>query len=253
MPHLTELGAIRARLERDTAWAAFSLADLEPVHRPHASWFGPAEGSAVVLVYAAYDPPIVFCQGSVAEVDALLGEPDVVRLTARAYLNVMPALLHVTGRHFSVFEGRSMVRMRLEPERFQPHDSAPVERLGPEHLDEVRALYADDPPAFFLPSQLRDGVYFGRRERGMLVAVAGTHVVSAAYAVGAIGNVYTRPDCRGRGYASEVTAAVAVELRRLGAATIVLNIVAANVQARRVYERIGFREYCVYYEGVATR
>ena len=86
-----------------------------------------------------------------------------------------------------------------------------------------------------------------------LVSVAGTHVVSAAYQVGALGNVHTAPAYRGRGLAALVTAAVVQDLRALGASTVVLNIVATNTPARRVYERIGFREYCVYHEGHATR
>ena len=127
------------------------------------------------------------------------------------------------------------------------------ERLGPSDLDALRALYAEDPPAFFLPSQLRDGVYFGVREGTALVAVAGTHVVSREASVAALGNVHTRRDRRGRGLAMEVTGAVVRELRRRNTQTSVLNIVATNDVARRVYERVGFREYCVYDEGVATR
>ena len=125
--------------------------------------------------------------------------------------------------------------------------------LGPDDLGALRSLYEEDPPAFFLPEQVKDGVYFGVRQPGDLVAVAGTHVVSDRGSVGAIGNVYTRPDCRGRGLAAEVTGAVARELRRRGIATIVLNVADSNRAARRVYERLGFVEYCVFDEGLARR
>ena len=43
---------------------------------------------------------------------------------------------------------------------------------------------------------------------GALVAVAGTHLVSDTYGVAAIGNVFTHPDYRGRGYATLATGAV---------------------------------------------
>ena len=76
---------------------------------------------------------------------------------------------------------------------------------------------------------------------------------TARGSVGAIGNVYTRPDCRGRGLAAEVTGAVARELQRRGTATIVLNVADSNGVARRVYERLGFVEYCVFHEGLARR
>jgi predicted GNAT family acetyltransferase len=39
----------------------------------------------------------------------------------------------------------------------------------------------------------------------------------------------------------------------MGIDTIVLNVAAANPCARRVYERLGFIEYCVFHEGPARR
>src|SRR5439155_19334107 len=96
------------------------------------------------------------------------------------------------------------------------------------------------------------GVFCGIREGEDLIAVAGTHLVSAAESVGAVGNIYTRRDRRGRGLATQTTAAVVAELRRLGIATIVLNVSRTNVPAVRVYERLGFRRYCDYFEGRAT-
>ena len=252
MPRLTDFADIRARLEVDRPWSAFSLADLDPGQSAHAHWFGPHAGTSVVLVYDAYAPPIVVCHGDVDQCNATLAEPDVRARTSQAYLNMTPEQSVVLAHHFSRFDGRRMVRMLL-------HDAPastplqPVERLGPSDLDALRVLYAEEPPAFFLPRQLGDGVYFGVREGADLVAVAGTHVVSGAARVAALGNVHTRHDRRGRGLAAAVTCAVVRELRQRGTETSVLNIVATNVVARRVYERVGFRDYCLYDEGVAMR
>jgi predicted GNAT family acetyltransferase len=71
--------------------------------------------------------------------------------------------------------------------------------------------------------------------------------------VGAIGNVYTRRDRRGRGLASFVTGAVTAELLRLGLRTVALNVNQRNAAAIRVYEQLGFTRYCAFYEGVAVR
>ena len=252
MPRLTDFADIRARLEIDRAWAAFSLADLDPPQSTHAHWFGPLAGTSVVLVFDAYDPPIVVCHGDGDECNATLAELDVRVRTSNAYLNMTPEQSVVLSHHFGRFDDRRMVRMLLHdvPPSTPPQ---PVERLRPSDLDALQALYAEEPPAFFLPSQLRDGVYFGVREGIDLVAVAGTHVVSSATSVAALGNVHTRRDRRGRGLAMAVTAAVVRELRLRSTKTVVLNIVATNEVARRVYERVGFREYCVYDEGVAAR
>ncbi len=253
MPRLTNLDDIRARLERDRHWSAFSLADLDQPYAAHAHWFGLPQGDDVVLVYDAFDPPIVFIQGAEAGCEAVLAESAVVAATQSAWLNVQPAHLPMVARVFSSFESREMVRMVLDRECFVPIVVPGLIRLGPGDKGELEALYADDRPAFFLPSQLHSGVYHAVREDDRLVAVAGTHVVSRQAAVAALGNVYTRPHCRGRGYGAAVTSTVTQELLWQGMSTIVLNIVASNSAARRVYERVGFREFCVYYEGLATR
>ncbi len=253
MPQLTDLDDVRARLERDRPWGAFSLADLAPPYAAHATWFGPSDGRSVVLVYGAYQPPLVVCHGLSTECDMTLAEEDVLRRTPRGCLNVTPDLLPLADRHFTSFERRCMVRMLLEAGDRASVTSSRSVRLGPSDLEQVQRLYAEDPPAFFLPAQLTDGVYFGVREGADLIAIAGTHVVSRAASVAALGNVYTRRDRRRRGLALELASAVTAELVATGITTIVLNIVATNTPARRVYERIGFRDYCEFYEGAAVR
>jgi predicted GNAT family acetyltransferase len=66
----------------------------------------------------------------------------------------------------------------------------------------------------------------------------------------AIGNVFTRPDRRGRGLAKRTTGAVASELLRRGTKTIVLNVAMDNDPAVRAYRALGFMPFCGYYEGV---
>jgi predicted GNAT family acetyltransferase len=100
---------------------------------------------------------------------------------------------------------------------------------------------------------LQDGVFFGTREAGELVAAAGTHLVACSEGVAAVGNVYTRRDRRGRGLAARTTSAVVGELLRMNVATIALNVSRNNDVAIRVYERLGFLRYCAYYEGLARR
>ena len=253
MPQLLDSDDVRRRLERDRPWAAFSLADLDPPYAPHATWFGSPRSDSIVLVYDAYDPPIVFCQGDAEECEAILCEAEVVSRTPGAYINVTERLRPIVDRTFATSDLHGMSRMLLQAGLPVTASNTPAAALGPDDLDALQSLYEKEPPAFFLPQQVTNGVYFGVRESGDLVAVAGTHVVSVTGRVGAIGNVYTRPDCRGRGLAAEVTGAVAGELRRRGITTIVLNVTGSNATARRVYERLGFREYCVFHEGVARR
>jgi predicted GNAT family acetyltransferase len=100
---------------------------------------------------------------------------------------------------------------------------------------------------------LADGVFYGIREEGALVAAAGTHLAVPAEGIGVLGNIYTRRDRRGRGLAASSTSVVAGELLRMNLSTIALNVAANNETAIRVYERLGFLRYCLYCEGFARR
>lgn len=123
-----------------------------------------------------------------------------------------------------------------------------VERLGPADAAELDAVYATEPGAgFFLPHMLDGGVFFGIRDGGQLVSVAGTHVLSDDYGVAAIGGVFTVPSLRGRGLARVVTSAVAATLVER-VSTIGLNVTSANDPARRVYESLGFSAVFSYEE-----
>jgi ribosomal protein S18 acetylase RimI-like enzyme len=148
--------------------------------------------------------------------------------------------------------------MLLEPARFRPEECVSCTRLGARDRDELEQLYADgrqngEAPDFFFPSMLEDGVFFGAREAGELVAVAGTHLAVPSEGVAAIGNVYTRRDRRGRGLAGALTSSVTAELVGMKIPTIGMNVLQRNDTAVRVYERLGFFRSCDYVEGLAER
>src|SRR5205823_13545241 len=83
---------------------------------------------------------------------------------------------------------------------------------------------------------------------GSILAAVGTHVVAARHGIAAIGSVYTRPEARGRGYASAITAAVTAELLAGPYRDVILNVAVANEPAARIYRRLGYREHCRYRE-----
>lgn len=132
-----------------------------------------------------------------------------------------------------------------------PHE---VVALTRDDLDAVFVLQSLTPDAgrAFTPEMLADGVYVGIRDGDDLVAMAGTHVVSDARRVAAIGNVLTRPDTRGRGHGTRCTAEV---LRLLSdrVDAIGLNCSVDRPGARRIYQRLGFTPVMGYVEGVLTR
>jgi ribosomal protein S18 acetylase RimI-like enzyme len=202
--------------------------------------------------------PIVLAAGEAAFLPTvfqeLLGR---LRRHTNIYFVVRPEVLPLLQSDYAVSDRRPMLRMVLDAGRFAGGDGGHAIRLGPSDLDLVAELYRDgdtagEAPDFFLPAMLETGIYYGVREGTSLVAVAGTHVFAPAEGVGGVGNIYTRRDRRGRGWGGCVTTAVVSELLRRGVATIVLNANEANAAAIQLYEKLGFRRYCPYFEIIAS-
>jgi len=161
----------------------------------------------------------------------------------------MPGHRAFIERTTRFIESHPMFRMRLVG---TPAEAGPATRLGAADLAALRGLYEDgaarqEIPDFFEDSMVDAGIYFGVRDAGELVAVAGTHVLTPRAA--AVGNVYVRHDARRRGLAARVTAAVARELRKRGVETVVLNVRQDNATAIRVYEKLGFVVHGEFLEG----
>ena len=113
-----------------------------------------------------------------------------------------------------------------------PADPADARRLLPVEIGELNRLYQLGFASWLPSSAIAEGVYFGIRVNGQLVAAAGTHVVSPAARLAVVGNVLTHIDYRGRGYATAVTGAVTAELLR-SCDQVVLNVRSDNPPASR--------------------
>lgn len=147
-----------------------------------------------------------------------------------------------------------MLRMAVDRTVFRDVDRLPtVQRLGPGDVPALIHLYSSYGGSAFNPDQLEHGVFYGVRTGARLVAAAGTHVVTARYGIAAVGNVYTRPEARRRGYGTAATTAVVAELLAGPIRDVVLNVAADNDEAQRVYERLGFRVHREFWEGEVRR
>ena len=210
---------------------------------------------AVVLLFGAFKPQVIFALGKPGAVATMLEEVD---LEPTLYLHVRPEIVPVLQNRYRIVELKQMWRMILDPPRYRRATVEDAKRLGPADVDSVVRLYEDgdatgETPDFFFPSMLEEGVFFGIREGEDLVTVAGTHLVAPEEGVAAIGNIYTRRDRRGLGLGARVTSAVVSELLRLNVQTVALNVNQQNATATRLYERLGFVRYCAFCEGLAQR
>jgi GNAT superfamily N-acetyltransferase len=230
------------------------LGDLSPGFFESCEWHVPADGTnAIVMIFRTPEWPILFAHGDARVVEHLLDE--IPELPA-AFLHIQPEIIPMIQSRYRECQIVPMLRMTLDPLQFRPVPIGQPERLGLDNVDELRWLYADgeatgESPDFFLPSMVSQGIYFGIYEGFELAAAAGTHLIAPEEGVGALGNVYTRRDRRGRGYAAALTSAVTNELLRMQLPTIILSVKQHNAAAIHVYERLGFKRYCAFCEGMA--
>jgi GNAT superfamily N-acetyltransferase len=243
MPRLSDREQIRTILRRDPRWCVYALGDLSPSMFPKCHWFTPD----LTLVLHDYGTSILFAMGTGSIREALR------EVTWPVHLQVQSDALEEVARFASVTQVKRMHRLVWERRTEIAVDEG-VRRLGADDVDALNRLYADgessgESPDFFYPSMVTDGVFFGVYEGRLLVAAAGTHLVSPSEGAAAIGNVYTRRDCRGRGLGRSVTAAVMGGLA--GIETVGLNVRADNDAAIRVYESLGFERHCEFIEGLA--
>jgi len=257
MPLLTDLEDVRARLLSDPAWAVYALGDLAPGFSSYCQWLEPPSGPpALALLYREFDIPILWLMGDAPQLDELVAElPDEPKLR----LQIQPQAISPLKRRFELPRLDPMFRMVLDPDRLPEPPREQIERLSPRDLAQLQALYAEgyalgQGPEFFFPSMLDWGVFYGAfDEDSNLIAVAGTHLVAPTEGVAAIGSIYTHSAHRRRGWAARLTAVLSLDLLDLGVETIALSVHQENTAAIHVYERLGFRRHCPFYEGLALK
>lgn len=121
----------------------------------------------------------------------------------------------------------------------EPDDDTAVDlrALTNDDVDEMMALVQLTEPGPFRRRTIELGGYLGFFEDGRLLAMAGQRVGLDEHTE--ISAVCTHPDARRRGLAGSVSAAVARNIRAEGR-TPILHVAENNVEAKRVYERLGF-------------
>jgi ribosomal protein S18 acetylase RimI-like enzyme len=242
-----------AFLRTDRLYAAYALGDLDGSARRRAAW-GMAydhEGRprGLAMQHMGLPPQPLF----------LMGEPDACReILAK---EVRPRYAFVQARHelatafddlYRVDLPATLLRMVVDRESFQPYAGVGAVRLGPADIGDLNRLYQLGLGGGFPASVLEDGVYYGVRVGGRLIAAAGTHVINPAEGIAVVGNVLTHVDHRGQGHAKAATSGVTAELLNR-VPDVALNVYADNDSAIAAYARLGYREYCRLGEWVAYR
>ncbi len=253
---LDDKDEILAFLQQDRFYATYAIGDLEPDFFPQCEWFAAGAGGriqALALHFTGLEPHVLFTMGASDGLALILG--SALRLE-RAYFTGRFEHLPAVQAFYSLGEIQKMLRMTVQYADFRPVTGTAL-KLGPGYSSELQRLYKrgesrGESVIAFSPYQLAQGVFYGIEKRGRLIAAAGTHLVAPTYGVAAVGNVFTDPDYRGRGYATLCTSAVTEELLSQGM-DVVLNVQEGNADAIHIYQKLGYREYCRFIEVLGVR
>ncbi|WP_188961616.1 GNAT family N-acetyltransferase [Deinococcus aquiradiocola] len=125
-----------------------------------------------------------------------------------------------------------------------PPDAPPVTvtRLGPDDRPDMQALVTLTRPGPFKTRTPDLGAYWGVREGGRLIALAGERARPEGYCE--VSAVCVHPDAQRRGLGAAVVASATAGILARGEGPF-LHVAADNDAARRVYLRLGFQERTV--------
>jgi ribosomal protein S18 acetylase RimI-like enzyme len=249
---LQDVGRIREILAPRVEYTAYALGQLEPGLFERARWYWARGDTGTALV--------LHSRGGLGDATFVMGDPDAVAAVlsihpgpSHTYATCQPQHLDSLKQVYRLANQQPMIRMSVTRERFLPAGGTPAVTLGGVDIRRVNALYSTEGgPSYYVPEHIENGVYRGVAAEGRLVAVAGTHVVSKQERVAVVGNVFTHPAYRGRGYATAATSAVTEALLAY-CDYVVLTVDPSNNPAVRAYEKLGYREVCQLVEASAAR
>jgi GNAT superfamily N-acetyltransferase len=247
----SDRAVLRGFLERERLFAAYAVCDLDEREFGRARWATATAGGELIAVgmeYTGPTPQSMFVLGDNDGIAAILR--DVLRPRA-AYISAATRALPALAHSYRIEPGPTMIRMTVDRSTFRPYP-APVERILPVEVSELNRLYQLGFAAWLPSGAVAEGVYFGVRSGGKLVAAAGTHVISREARMGVVGNVMTHVEYRNRGLAKAVTSAVTAELLRY-CDDVVLNVRADNPPAIAAYLTLGYQEHCRFEERLIRR
>ncbi len=247
---------IRDLLAPHRIYAAYAIGQLAPRLFPlmHC-WHAEGERGEGLVMHSS---------GGLGEAMFTHGDPEAVEAILRLHRGPRQnfatcAVEHVPvlERYFRLAQQNTMARMAVTAATFEPAASTDghvrVHRLRASEARAVNRLYnTEGTPTFYSAAHIESSFYFGVFYDGRLVAVAGTHVVSPEEGVAVVGNVFTHPRYRGRGYATLATGATTEAILR-ECRDVVLTVDPRNIPAVRAYWRLGYTEVCRLVEAPVTR
>lgn len=231
---------VRAWLSVDRPFSAYALGHLEGGLLEYARfWAAEGRGGSGLVMHASALGQSMVTVGDPVAIAAIVS----VHPGPRATYLTTAAVEHVDALRDAYIVGNLLAMRRMSVTRpdFTPV-SGLTRRLRGRDANRINWLYSlEAGRGRYVPDAIEQAIYYGVVDGDLLVSVAGTHIVAPNEGVAVVGNVYTHPDYRGRGYAERVTSAVSTELFERGCGEVVLTVDPLNTPAVAAYTHLGFR------------
>jgi GNAT superfamily N-acetyltransferase len=189
-----------------------------------------AQGTSTVKRYPVHTLQFVGCEDPI---HAYLNE--ILPWTSPGEKMIMIGELPALPANWTLLRQLDCIQMICDqPVAVTTQDVVP---LGEEHIEEMLTLINLVQPGFFYKNTPLLGNYYGIRQQGQLVAIAGERTkITGLVEVSA---VCTHPEFTGRGYAQQLVAHI-VNRNVANGDALYLHFLTNNDRARKVYERLGF-------------
>jgi predicted GNAT family acetyltransferase len=192
-----------------------------------------AEGNAKhALRFAADVEPFVAAHDN--DPDSIHALAKLIRPDEQVYM--IQAGKHVLPYGVKVDQAATLVQMVAESLN-DPKLDAPMEPLTDADAPEMLALATLTKPGPFKTQTHKLGSFWGIKQNGKLVAMAGERMKAPGYTE--LSGVCTHPDARGKGYAKALSAKVMRQILSRGDKPF-LHAYDTNTEAIKLYEGLGF-------------
>lgn len=218
---------MEASLLDNPAWSALTTAQAA---------FAAGTGNA--LRYAPGLLPFTACAGG-GNGSMLELEPFTERGEAFFIIGDLPALPAGWTVELELPCAQMLLQTMLSVKPAARADMPALVQLGPADAAEMLALITSVQPGYYLRNTHLLGNYFGIRENGRLVAMAGERMRMTGYSE--LSAICTLPGYTGRGYAQQLMQRLCVEHAAAGIVSF-LHVALTNQRAIGLYEHMGFRQ-----------
>jgi len=249
IPRTLDDSKLESFLLSDKAAFLYFLGDLEPPFSERTR-FATIEWDeqilGVALVYQESSAAALLAYAPNESLGIIL---DTLKPPQEFAFHITPNLLDEMERQALVSSAESFKRYVRQgtPEAFN-HPNC--RKLQLKDLPAARKLKSGIDEIWFTTEQFSINPFVGVFDDDQMIAMAGTHCFSASRNVAALGSIGVHPSRRGEGWGECATRAILSEMRGV-VDFIGLNVVEDNRVARRLYEKLGFKECDSWVMGMA--